>query len=206
MKYTRLSPEEIRNAIYEESKKQFLLRGIAFTETKQVARTIGIGRTTLYRYFPQKSQLVFMTAIELVQKFFFVNLTTDIKKNVTSFEKLEIYCERLTDVVLSDASIIIFFAEFDSLYSQGYPVLTEADEYSRKTNDNIKTIAQCIEEGKRDGSIRTSEDPIIFATILTGTILGLGQRLYMLHARYWNDHDATVLKTAVKLILSAIKA
>ena len=70
MKYTPLQPDEIREQVYQEAKNQFLAHGIASTEMKKLAEAVGIGRTTLYRYFPSLDRLVFMTATELWDSIF----------------------------------------------------------------------------------------------------------------------------------------
>ena len=59
MAYTPLSPEEIRVAVLKEAKEQFLNHGIADTQMKKIAEAVGIGRSTLYRYYAEKEQVVF---------------------------------------------------------------------------------------------------------------------------------------------------
>ena len=207
MPYTKLSPEEIRATVFEEAKKQFLIRGIANTEMKQIAATIGIGRTTLYRYFPQKERLAFMVSLELIKKFFYVNLTANTDSKINGFTKLREFCNRFINEVVKYPSELTFFSEFDHLFMTEYPIFPEAIEYEKQMKANIESIALLIVEGQADHSIKENVKGITFASILVNTIMGLGQRMIARNMHYMKEHGAageSIMHEAIILLLEAV--
>lgn len=111
MVYTKLSPEEIKSRIYEETKKQFLLRGIRNTEMKQIAQKVGVGRTTLYRYYPSREQLAFMVSLELTEILLQSSIGEKIDPSLNGYEKYRKFFEYFTDNVIEHPEILTYFSE-----------------------------------------------------------------------------------------------
>lgn len=208
MAYNPLSAEEIKEVIIKTAEAEFIKNGIQNTEMKIIAAKSKIGRSTLYRYFPQKEQLAFILAInvlkELMLKCFFVVLD----KSLTGYEKVEQYSVKFVDALLENEMITTYLSEFDSAFINDYPAFPEVEEFLEIIRKNVLAISQCIDEGKRDGSIATNEDPDLYSATLFNTMLGLGQRLIPRRARISSDQGysaETMIRLAINMLLQVIK-
>lgn len=212
MKYTELSPEEIRENVFKEAKKQFLKRGIIKTELKQIARTVGIGRTTLYRYFPMKEQLIFLTAHEIVKKYFYCYLMQkeDLPLNINGYEKLRIFCYRFCETLVEDAPKLVFLAEFDGMFRGEYPDIIEAKQYETDMRANMCQITKVIEEARIEGSINVLEgEEALIASVLVNTIMGIGMRTITREIHYEKEHanhSKKILDKTVEMLLRSINS
>ena len=209
MKYTTLSPEEIKTQVYQEIKKQFLKRGIDNTEMKQIAQTVGIGRTTLYRYFPQKEQLAFSVALELIQELYYPQVSKGIMDELNGFDWISRYCENFIQALISHRESLQFFSEFDRMFMNEMPDIPEAVAYGENNNQNLITISKQIERGQKDGSIRGDKDPLIIAAILTNSIMALAQRTLMRNLAIeanMNLDDTRIIRITTDMLLASIKA
>lgn len=209
MKYTTLSPEEIKVQVYQEIKKQFLKRGIDDTEMKQIARTVGIGRTTLYRYFPQKEQLVFSVALELIRDLCYPQVSKGISDELNGFDWISRYCENFIQALIEHRDSLHFFSEFDRMFMNEVPDIPEAIAYGENNNQNLITLSKQVERGQKDGSIRGDKDPLIVAAILTNSIMALAQRTLMRNLAIeanMNLDDTRIIRMTTDMLLTSIKA
>ncbi len=176
MTYTKLSPEEIRTAVCEEAKKQFLKRGIAQTEMKQLAQTVGIGRTTLYRYFPSMDSLVFLVAVELLQEMVAVEERTEMLLGLNGYDSLVSYYDQAIDNFITHPDIMKFCMQFDMMYATGYPDLPEARQYSVFLKKLYDFESSLVCKGQMDGTIRKDVEPFMVLSGIGHSLFGYAQR------------------------------
>ena len=175
MAYTTLAPEEIRSAVYEEAKKQFLMHGIAKTEMKQLAQTVGIGRTTLYRYFSSIDCLAFLVIREFIEKLH-DSEEQKLVEPLSGYEGVLLHYDRLIDAILTHPEVMRYCTEFDMRYALGYPDIPEAQAYLQLLRTGYDYEVSLILKGHADGSIRPNIQPF---TVLSGvgqSLFGYAQR------------------------------
>lgn len=206
MGYTTLSPEEIKTKVYQETKKQFLLRGINNTELKQIAKTVGIGRTTLYRYFPSRDQLAFMVTCDLVEIFLNSSIAPLIDPKLNGFDKLKKHVDIVIDRIMEHPEVLSYFSEFDQIFAKDYPDFPEAREYDQRMIRSIEAIAEYMVLGQNDGSIK-QEDPVQFTAMVLNTVMGLGQRVIIRGSHHGTESSKTdaMLRKVAKTLLDTIK-
>jgi AcrR family transcriptional regulator len=204
-----LTSEEIRQAVYEEAKACFLSEGIAATEMKKIAADIGIGRSTLYRYFPSKELLAVLVAAEMIDGLLFTDLLPGVDPALDGYGKTRaffgLYIERLWE----RPDVLRFFLEYDSLLSRGNADFPARDIFEKRIFADIEGIAAFVREGQADLSLRPDVDPVAFTIMLINSAVGLAQR-FLTHTtgegeRYGLDISA-LLKLQTDLILRAVKA
>ena len=208
MKHSPLSPEEIRRAVYEEAKARFLSDGIAATEMKKVAFDLGIGRSTLYRYFPSKEQLAVFVAFELIEELLFADLLEKIDPALDGYGKTQAFCRMYVARLRERPDLLRFFLEYDSMFSVGDADVPERRDYEDRMATEIETIAAFLREGQADGSIRADVNPIVFTTMFIHSTVGMAQRFL---TRTVRDEDrygidiSTLFDMQLDLILRAIR-
>jgi AcrR family transcriptional regulator len=80
-----LNPDEMTTRILRGALEQFELLGVRRITMEDVARGCGIGRTSLYRRFPTKAQLVDAVVLSEVRRYF--EGSTRSHESATSFEE-----------------------------------------------------------------------------------------------------------------------
>ncbi len=209
LKHSPLTPEEISRSIYEEARARFLTDGIAATEMKKIAAHIGIGRSTLYRYYPSKEGLAVHVAFELIEQLLFADLVTQIDPALDGYGKTCAFYQLYTARLCERPDVLRFFLEYDSMFSIGGAVIPMRLEYEARMGADIEAIAAFVREGQLDASVRTDLDPVVFTMMCVNACVGLSQRC-LTHAlrsdeRYKVEADA-LLDMQRDFILCALKS
>lgn len=209
MAYNSLSPTEIQTAIQEEAKKLFLEHGIADTQMKSIAQAVGIGRSTLYRYYKEKEQIAFLVTCNIINELSEKNLFISRHREKNGFEQLRLFCERYIDLLAGNINILNYLTEFDRLFEAEYPDYPEANLFIDNMSKATQVMTQFIERGIYDKSIKTEESPTILSSVLINTIFGVSQRVLTRSAHIEEEQGAAgedIVRKAVQLILHTIKA
>jgi AcrR family transcriptional regulator len=210
LKYTSLAPKEIKIVVQQEAKMQFLKYGIAGTNMKKIASNVGIGRSTLYRYYAEKEQLAFHVAWNLIEDIINTSLARPREnKNATGFESLKAFFEEYILLLWSNSKILIYLTEFDKIFEGRYPEFTETQEFLDAINRSLKSISQYIIKGIEDGSITTDEPPEIVASVFLNAIMGTTQRVLPRSEHYDQEHGASgdiIVNKLLVFLLNSIKS
>ena len=185
MKYTSLHPDEIRQKVYEEAKKQFLEKGIANTEMKQIAQTVGIGRTTLYRYYPSIHRLAFMAATQIWDDLYMGIVEKGIEEWKTGYEILCAFYEELVEKIAVRPRELLFFSQFDAIFQPpSFPDFPEAEEYKEHLIRVLEFMEKLVQKGQADGSLRKDVDVIERLNGISHALMGYEQRTALYPAEW----------------------
>lgn len=105
-------------AVLECALKQFLESNILDVTMADIAKASGIGRATLYRYFENMEEIIFLLATQMMSEIFqvaFSDVSFDTSKNIATGYKNMI--SRFEDLVHAYE----YMAMFDALYTKSYP-------------------------------------------------------------------------------------
>lgn len=202
------SAAHTRNAIIRIAKTEVNKKGINRIEMKDIAQKAKIGRSTLYRYFPQKEQLAFVLILdimnELMEKCFYIVF----ENTLTGYEKVETYCRQLIHMLLSRPMLCRYLADFDKMFTEEYPSIPEVQTFIELVEKNIAAVSRCVEEGVVDGSIYLAGDPTLYSATLSNTILGLGQRMVP-RGKHISDEQGVevevIMNKAIDMLLDNLK-
>lgn len=157
-----MSKREQQKTVRKESivlaaKGLFLAHGIQAVQLQDIARDAGLGIATLYRYFPNKDQLVIAVSNLITQQM--IDALSEIKASErAAFDKLEAmldyYIEFSTD---PEHHFLKFFKAFE-YYKPTAQVNEENAEYRAIRKQLADLLLSLVEEGKADGSLRTEVD------------------------------------------------
>jgi len=158
-----VDPEKQREEIREAAWRVFSARGLKGTGLEHVAREMGVGRSSLYHYYPDKDSLVRDLTAELLREEE-VAFAAAVRGEGGVCERIERLMDELTAV-------------FDDWLAVGAMVLDlrhlSAADFRRFYRKSRKLLATVIEEGQRSGEIDHTLDPILVAASLIGMIDGL---------------------------------
>jgi AcrR family transcriptional regulator len=170
---------ETRQKILGAAWDLFLSRGFFDTQMIDVARAVPVSRTSLYRYFQDKTDL----AAALLEQVFYQVADEEWRKEVepgaSARTELKVYLKgRWLSPRYRDQ--FRFLAEFDAYFSGNrVPVgfrKTLADHLHFRADP---VLADLFARGAADGSLRADLDPHLTQVTLVNAIRGLQQRVLL---------------------------
>lgn len=174
--------EETRKLILDAAWKIFLEKGFFDAQMKDVAEATGLSRTSLYRYFQDKTDL----AMALVER------TAEAKAEAGAWlgaaessgrPAAELIARLLRERWLSPErrEDYVFLAEFDAYFS-GSRVPSDFKEEIRaalRRDEDDDLLLRLIRRGIEDGSLRPGLDPHLTMVTLVNAVRGMQQRLLL---------------------------
>ncbi len=186
----RLSKEkqrEIRCSIIEASVELFSTQGFEATTMKQIAREVGIGDATIYKYFSSKDKLLFgfygLRAEQAVNSY----LQEPELDSFSLQEKLQLLIDTYLDSLLPDRE---FVATSLQMIMQSPSVLFEDVAPVRK--EFVGVIQDMLTEAEQSGEIQKSP--------FTGYISKLTNDFILAILLYWIKDDSDEFSHTTQLV------
>jgi AcrR family transcriptional regulator len=184
--------EEQRSQIRRAARRVFARRGVAGTGLAHVAAAVGMGRSSLYHYYPDKASLV-RDLVRDVMAGEEALFAAAVRAEGTPLARIEALTARMAELFEHWSSIGRMLLDLRLRDAQGFR------PFFRKIRAHL---AEVIEEGQRRGEIDRSLDPALTASIVIGAIDGLLlQHFVDAHALPRADSLADLLAAAVGKLL-----
>lgn len=156
-------PMDQKNRIHEIAFSMFTDIGYSGVTMEQIAHSCGIGKATIYKYFPSKEELL-LSCID-----YFTEKIRDQVDSVISDKNLSPQ-QKITDFSLP---IIQFVSRIKS--SVLSDIKRNVPQAYEKINENRRkmiyyNISRVIDEGKENGVLREDLNTILVAHVLIGTM------------------------------------
>ena len=152
-----------RREICDAARRVFARRGVAGTGLAHVAEAAGMGRSSLYHYYPDKPSLL----RDLVRRVLADELavfTNVLRGDGGPAERIE----RLTRV------LVALFDEYGATFRMVFDLrLRDADRFKPFFREIRRELAGVIREGQDRGELDAALDPSLAASVLIGAIDGL---------------------------------
>ncbi len=191
--------------VLENIKELILEKGLNNLTITDIAKEIGIGEATIYRYFNTKVNLAIEVGIRLWEEIF-QELRNQINKD-TGYENIEQFLTYFDYGFMNNNSIFSFLQQFDNLMiteNVDKTLLIKYDDVLLK----IKLIFdEYFDKGLKDNSIIPIDRDIFYYTT-THMLLGICYRLAHHNKILPSDElidDSTQIKTAIKICLNYIR-
>jgi len=157
------------NFIIKESTSLFLKNSITNVTMSDIAKQVGIGEATLYRYFKKKQNIVIKVSANLAKEIFEYYLDFDDK--LSGARQLEAFYMVFPKLFASHPDYFKFVNQLDAY------LLMEADTGLREYEDRIKQFydvySKAYEKGRYDGTVYEIEDLSTFYYATTHSLLNL---------------------------------
>ena len=198
---------EKKEQILETAAKLFLEKSIFEVDMKELARMSGCGRSTLYRYFPNKAEIVF--ALMMRDGRFYEKIEPVGMQFADGYAELEWKLRSVLDMILSTPDYIDLMCAYDAYFRQEYPQGPNYEAYMRyiSKNELAKSTQAAIERGLADGSIRYAGDTMLLADSMLHALYGFAQRVLPREKFYRNEYGYArqMLQVQLELFLQALK-
>ena len=147
-----------RRRILEESFRLFSQRGIETVTMPEIAEAAGVGRSSLYRYFAAKSDLVVAVSTwkweEYVRAQQAANPAAELA-NLTAVEHLERYLEMFLDLYRNQRDILRFNQFFNIYIRNEKPSQKQMGPYMDMVGRVMAGFHNVYDKAKADGTVRT---------------------------------------------------
>jgi TetR/AcrR family transcriptional regulator len=153
-------------AIVAAAHKRFAYYGYSKTTMDEIARDLGMGKASLYYYFPTKESL-FRAVIVTEQDQFAARATALIAGTGTATEKMHAYVEKRLDYFQRTVILSKFSTQ---TYSEIRPVFGSVMQSFARCE--LRFLRQILESGNRSGEFAV-ERPEEFARLLLRVLQGL---------------------------------
>ncbi len=167
--------------ILDAAQKRFAVYGFAKVTMDEIAADVGMGKASLYYYFPTKDHL-FRSVIAREQREFMDRLDQMLRLDIPAAEKLKRYTEQRLDYIR-----ILLNLQYLSLHSYLSPRPIIRDLFENFAAEEQKRLTEVIREGKRKGEFEV-RSPETMATLLLHVLQGL--RVRMLKESFVSGADA----------------
>ncbi|HEY3295729.1 MAG TPA: TetR/AcrR family transcriptional regulator [bacterium] len=161
---------EKETLILNAAQRRFAVYGLAKVTMDEIATDIGMGKASLYYYFPTKEHL-FRSVIAREQAEFMQRLQTALAKDIPASEKLRKFTELRLDY---SRSLLNLQVSNMMSYLLTKPVIH--DLFETFASEEQRQLTEILREGKRNGEfdVKSSE---ALATLMLHVFQGLRLRI-----------------------------
>lgn len=164
--------DKAKDFIIDEACKLFLEKSISGVTMSDIAKEVGVGDATMYRYFGTKQNIVMAVAVKLAKEVYEEYFANSSKK--TGYERIKDFFYRYLEIFVKHNSYFSFIREFDAF------ILTEAKEkfdYESEIDLYKDRFFEAYKLGLEDGSISRLDNPELFYYSTTHSLLNLCKTL-----------------------------
>lgn len=161
-----------KDFIVSEACEMFLEKSISSVTVSDIAKKVGVGEATMYRYFGTKQNIVMAVALKLAKEVFenyFEHLRGD-----TGYEKLKDFYYHYLEIFKNHNSYFAFVRDFDAF------ILTEAKEkfdYESEIDLYKSKFIEAYNLGLEDNTVQKHENVELFYYSSTHALLNLCKTL-----------------------------
>ena len=161
--------QEKYDRIMETGFKLYAEKGIEQVTMQEIGEASDVGRTTVFRYFPTKPELVIAIATWKWKEYIEWHnslLTVEEFEKLTGAEYLKFFIDSFLELYRNHKDILRFNYNFNSFLS--YSASTEAQKqpYTQMTDALGAQFHELYERGKRDDTINTEiPEPTMFSSV-----------------------------------------
>ena len=164
--------DKAKDFIIEEACRLFLEKSISGVTMSDIAKEVGVGDATMYRYFGTKQNVVMAVAVKLAKEVYENYFANQGEKS--GYERVKDFFYRYLEIFKSHNSYFSFIRDFDAF------ILTEAKEkfdYESEIDLYRDRFFEAYNLGLEDGSIRKLDNPELFYYSSTHSLLNLCKTL-----------------------------
>lgn len=177
---------DLDESILSTAKKMILEKGILETDMKDIAKEIGCSRSTLYRHFSSKGDILLVLADNALDIIRNAQIIPKEYRFSNGFEAFSWQMNSMLDAVLKNTEELIFLRDFDTLYYRYYVSVSETQDFKNKIKGSSKTspLQKSFNLGIQDGSIVSPKDPELFILMVFQSFIALSERVIPVEKSY----------------------
>jgi AcrR family transcriptional regulator len=162
---SRVKTEEKSQAILEAAAKAFLAREFHEVLIDDVAAAAGTGKGTIYRYFPTKEELFFVSVLHGLDGLY-KTMARELAQEQSPRQRLVIIATQVLRFVWNRRDLVTLLHRDERLFAR------RETEFKERRQKIVGLVRQAIQEGISRGEFRQI-DPTTGAELFLGMLRGL---------------------------------
>lgn len=153
---------EREDHIMEEAFCLFSAKGIIPVTIPDVAKASGVGRATVYRYFPAKMDLVIAVAVRKWEEYIDYHnglLSEEAFADMSGAEYLKFIMDSFIDLYRNHKDILRFNYDFNNYLRYEPGTAEQKQPYMDMMEGLVEMYKTALKLGRKDGTIRTDVSP-----------------------------------------------
>lgn len=170
----------------------FKEKGIDNSKMTDIAERAEIGVATVYRYFKTKTEIVIAAAAILWEEkisLLYNKFSDTTFMTINGAERVKVILNLFIDTYQKYPEFISFLEHFDNYIVKESIPLENLESYEKIIIDTKSAIFDAIDQGKKDGSIKSEIDNDVFYITITHALMSLSQKLILRGTILKSDKD-----------------
>ncbi|MGH4119883.1 TetR/AcrR family transcriptional regulator [Clostridium sp.] len=170
----------------------FKEKGIDNSKMTDIAKRAEIGVATVYRYFNTKTEIVIAAAAILWEEkisILYDKFSEVDFMGINGADRVKVILNLFIDVYQKYPEFLSFLEHFDNFIVKESIPLETLGSYEEIIIDTKTAIFDAIDQGKKDGSIKSSIDNDSFYITITHSLMSLCQKLILRGTILKSDKD-----------------
>lgn len=195
--------EKRKEEVIAAAVEVFKEKGIENSKMTDIAEKAEVGVASVYRYFKTKPDL----AVEVAIKFWDMEITSlysefdkDNINKLIGIEKLKTILNVFVNLYNNHKDFVRFLEEFDNYVIKEQIPSEKLENYENSIINLKHIIFEALEEGKKDGSIRSDINNEVFYITVSHSLMTLAQKLILRGNILKSDNDVSG-ESQIKLII-----
>lgn len=183
--------DETDQKILTAAKSLFLEHGLHKTELKEIARCAGFSRETVYRRFLNKDEIAFYISAQVLTQLNQLPSREVLEQKKNGYLRYEACMQAMCRRYIEHPAHVRFLDEFDQSHTAPYPIHEAAKtflEQNRKGDESHHRKLQYLEEGIRDGSVRSIKSPNFIVRCVDNSLIAICERILPRRQHYLQEH------------------
>ena len=191
------------------AKKMLLSNGLLNTDMKDIAKELGCSRSTLYRHFSSKGDILIILATDALKTIRDSLIIPDGFRFVTGYDAFCWQLNSMMDGMIHHVDDITFLRDFDCFYTSSYPGTTNTEAFLKQvTKSTYKSpLQESFDRGMKDGSIRQVNNPELCVLTIVHSCIALAQRTLPREQHFIEEYGygQEILREQVKILTDYVK-
>jgi AcrR family transcriptional regulator len=185
---------DVKEKILQESIKLFLEKGFSGSSTNELVQLAGVSKGTLYWHFKSKNDILSNILDKYCAEYLEVAKSNTNNSNGTFENKFRSFYRFSSEFARDNRELLLVFM---ALLIEFAGTGSDIERRMKEINDDYTLIFQkLIEDGIKDGEVRKDIDPVIYARLVTSTLMG-SHLQWFLHLSSYKDDPVYNRKHAI---------
>ena len=202
--------KETDERILTVARRLFSQNGIVNIEMNDIVKELGCSRSTLYRHFSSKEDILYVLAGNSVVRIMDAAIIPPRKTFQNGYEAFSWQLRMQVNFMLNNVDELCFIRDFDYFFASGVPDSKELKRFETLiiTTRGRKEMLDSLTRGMEDGSIRKLEDAKLVLYSLINACIGFAQRVLPREGIYKRElgYSREMIECHLELLLHSIQS
>lgn len=192
------------------ARRMFAQRGIVNVEMKDICIEIGCSRSTLYRHYSSKEEILINLTRESIAKIMDAAILPPRMDFENGYETLSWQLKSQMNYMMNNTDEVIFIRDFDYFFTKNIPMTPQGKDFEENMSQNRgrDELMNSLQRGIEDGTIYAVENPELTIYSLVNACIAIAQRILPRENIYRAEvgYGREMIENCIDTLLRGLKA